>query len=285
MLAAVDIERLGREIAASARRAQESSPELLRKRIAELEAGASGGDTKPGKVAALEAELARLRPEAERAAMLAAELERSQAKLRDMQAALRAVAERFAETTTPESATSPVVLPAPRQARKASPAQSGVGKGLPSRMLLALAEFHSIGRAAVPRSTLSAWARARGGHFTNTLGSLRTAGLVEYPSPGSVALTKQGLAAAPKVEQPPDAAALFEACCSQVGGGLPERVLRALQQVFPHTITRDRLSELAGARGGHFTNTLGGLHTAGFIEYPARGSVRLAPWTCQLSER
>ena len=285
VLATVDIERLGREIAVSARRAQESSPEFLRKRIAELEAGAPGKDTGSGRVTRLEAELARLRPEAERAAVLAAELERSQAKLREMQAAFQEVAARFAGTSTPEPAVLPVVQPTLRQDRKAPKAQAGVSKGLPSRILLALAEFRSIGRTAVPRSTLSAWARARGGHFTNTLGNLRTAGLLEYPSPGTVALTEQGLAAAPEVGRPPDAAALFEACCAQVGGGLPERVLRALRRVFPDPVTRDRLSELVAARGGHFTNTLGSLHTAGFIEYPARGSVRLASWTCRVPEQ
>ena len=40
MLAAVDLEQLGQEIAASARRAEKNSPEFLRRQITDLQAAA-----------------------------------------------------------------------------------------------------------------------------------------------------------------------------------------------------------------------------------------------------
>ncbi len=66
--ASVDSERLGREIASSARRAQENSPEFLRRRIAELETNAGGSGASGEEVARLRAEAEHCRAAAERAA-------------------------------------------------------------------------------------------------------------------------------------------------------------------------------------------------------------------------
>ncbi len=153
---------------------------------------------------------------------------------------------------------------------------------LSKRILASLAEFAAIGRKAIPRATLSAWAAARGGYFSNTLGQMRSAGLIEYPQSGLVGLTEAGTRAAPKIEAPPTAKALFEACVRQAGGGLPERIMLALKQAHPRGLTRDELSSQVEARGGYYSNSLGAMKTAGFIEYPQPGRVRLADWTVRL---
>ena len=69
VLAPIDIEQLGREIADSARHAQQNSPEFLRQRIAELER--EGNRVLPDssiELAKLQAEIGKLRPAAEAAA-------------------------------------------------------------------------------------------------------------------------------------------------------------------------------------------------------------------------
>jgi len=75
VLAPIDIEQLGREIADSARHAQENSPEFLRQRIADLERAGNRAQPDMGiELAQLRAEIAKLRPAAELAAGYALKL-------------------------------------------------------------------------------------------------------------------------------------------------------------------------------------------------------------------
>lgn len=97
VLASVDIERLGREIAESAKRTLETSPEFLQKRIAELErAGKSNGRVDAGpELAELRSEVSRLRPLAEHAESLEAELRNAEDAKQELVARLRGLLERF----------------------------------------------------------------------------------------------------------------------------------------------------------------------------------------------
>ncbi len=93
VLAAVDLERLGREVADAARRTRESSPEYLRQRIAELEAGKGrkGGGASERELAELRGELAEARAAAGRVPALEAGLAAAEASRREILAALAAL--------------------------------------------------------------------------------------------------------------------------------------------------------------------------------------------------
>jgi uncharacterized protein len=301
VLAPVEIEKLGQKIADSVKRSREESPEFLKAKIKTLEAEVAKGG-KPSMelsahIAELEQqvrELPHLREKAAQADVIQAHMITVRQHATDVQTALGLLLKACDVPMAPiptgmplppakpilaQAATfHPSSTPVARQAIPPIPSASGK-QDLSFRILRALAEFASIGRHHVPRSTLSAWAEARGGYYTNTLGQLKTAGLIEYPGVGTVGLTAEGRSRAAIVEAPPNADAFFEAVVRQGGTGLPERVLRVLRHNYPSPITREQLSVAAEARGGYFTNTLGSLKTAGFIEYPGTGQVRLQPWT------
>ncbi len=97
VLATVDIERLGREIADAAKRTQETSPEYLQKRIAELERAGKGSnaDETTRELAGLRSEIQRLKPLAERAERLEDELGVLQRRNRELLTGMRTFIERF----------------------------------------------------------------------------------------------------------------------------------------------------------------------------------------------
>lgn len=130
VLATVDIERLGREIADAAKRTQENSPEFLLKRIAELErAGQASGrvDTGP-ELTELRSEVSRLRPFAERVEGLEAELRDAEDAKQELVATLRGLAERF------ENGSAAVV----RGAATEIPTQPSVAPPVPAAPLMAV---------------------------------------------------------------------------------------------------------------------------------------------------
>lgn len=152
--------------------------------------------------------------------------------------------------------------------------ESGGLSGPQLRILGALAWLETIGVApanVVAAAFLPGY-RPNGGAFNNTKGSLRSAGLIDYPTPGLVALTDQGRAAAPDVEAPRTRSALHAMVLDRLEG--PERrILQPLLSAYPEDLS---ISELAAAsgyeeNGGSFNNTKGRLRTLGLIDYPSRG--------------
>ncbi len=95
VLATVDVQKLGREIAESAKRTQETSPEFLQRRIAELERSAKGGSGEEAatQLAALQAEIDRLTSLAEATAGLTERLRTSEGKYSELVSRLRSLAE------------------------------------------------------------------------------------------------------------------------------------------------------------------------------------------------
>ena len=138
---------------------------------------------------------------------------------------------------------------------------------------LAWLEQHEIRPA--PKATLAAVAGVSptsGGYFNN-LGSLRSAGLIEYPTPGDVGLTEEGRAMAVIVE---DERPIYEHWLDVVTP--PQAaILRALRERHPDPIEKEVLAAQIGVSptsGGYFNN-LGRLRTLGAIDYPQRGCVAL----------
>lgn len=148
--------------------------------------------------------------------------------------------------------------------------------GAKKRILDALAQLEVFGLATPDRRTVAAHARMspQGGHTTNTISALRTAGLLDYPANGLLALTEAGRAAATYPAAPPTLADLHASWLSIVSG-LQQRILQAVIDAHPDGLTReelaDRVSAVAG--GGHFTNTISALRTLGALDYPRKGWV------------
>ena len=151
----------------------------------------------------------------------------------------------------------------------------------PQRQLLGALRWWQVnGFDEVTRiqAAMAAGWKPTSGHIANVLGSLRTAGLVDYPSPGEVRLTTEGRTAAPEPDD--DDRGLHDRVRAVLDG--PQR------QVFDYLLKHDHAREHARetlARGcgweptsGHIANVLGSLRTLGVVDYPQRGHVALAEW-------
>lgn len=107
-----------------------------------------------------------------------------------------------------------------------------------------------------------------GGYFNN-LGSMKSAGLIDYPQPGFVTLTTEGGATA---NQPESGGELHEKWLEIVTE--PQaKILRALIEAHPEPMHKDSLAEHIGVSptSGGFFNNLGSLRTLGAIDYPSKG--------------
>lgn len=154
-------------------------------------------------------------------------------------------------------------------------------KGPHKKILVALAQLRAIGRKNPPKPMVAAWAGYShgGGAFGNPLGSLNTWGYVTYPQPGTAELTDAGVALVGDVDPPADQQELNAMMFSILTG--PERlILSTLMRHGLEAISKTQLAEECGKAegGGAFGNPLGALRTAGFIDYPQKGTVQCAEW-------
>lgn len=166
--------------------------------------------------------------------------------------------------------------PAPPRPRANGHAEPESGITRPQQKLLdklAWCEDHGIYPA--PKETLAAVAGVSptsGGYFNN-LGALRSAGLIEYPQPGTVGFTDEGRACAVPSD---DGRPVHEHWLDVVT--TPQReILEALIGQHPTPMTKDELASQIGVSptsGGYFNN-LGRLRTLGAVDYPQPGRVAL----------
>ncbi len=149
------------------------------------------------------------------------------------------------------------------------------------KILGALAQFEAIGRTQVSKKWIAALAGAShsSSSYSNNLGALRTAGLIDYPAPGLATLTREGRSTAPHVDPPTSAKEMLDYCLSIVTPA-QGRILKALHEAYPRELQKAELAELAGAsaNSSSFSNNLGGLRSAGMIDYPSPGTAKCADW-------
>jgi hypothetical protein len=148
------------------------------------------------------------------------------------------------------------------------------------KILNALAFLHGIGVTPADKTQLAlitGVSPTSGGYFNN-LGALRSAGLIEYPNGGTVALTTEGQALASAAGVPSTTAELHEA----IRAKLPTakwKILEALINVYPKSVTKDFLAgliDVSPTSGGYFNN-LGSLRSLVLIEYPRPSEVAALP--------
>jgi hypothetical protein len=167
----------------------------------------------------------------------------------------------------------PVAVPKPRRQQAASGDLTG-----PQRTFLqSLAWWRAMGHEQPTRvqvATICGW-RVTSGHIKNVAGSLKTLGLIDYPSSGTMTLTSEGAALAP---EPDTSTSLVESVRAVLTG--PQR--QAFDALPPDggSLSRADVAERCGweATSGHVKNVLGSMRSLQIIDYPAQGTVARADW-------
>ena len=143
-----------------------------------------------------------------------------------------------------------------------------------------LAEFRTLGfeTMAKPRPAAMCEVSSTSGGYFNNLGKLRSLGLIDYRN-SEVYLTDAGISAAPSVQAPISEEEIIQRCKSVLSSS-QAAILDELVRIHPRSIAKDELAERLGVSptsGGYFNN-LGFMRTAGMIDYPAPGTVKLEDW-------
>jgi hypothetical protein len=296
-VAPINLTALGEQIQATAEKAKQDDPRELRKRIHELEQQLARQPV-PSEPDVVE-KIVEVEKTVEVPAVIDEQLqqlvhaqvasERSLKELHEVVAELgrivddvlrarqeRARAEQRAKSTGPPVAR----RSAPPAAATPAPAIAGLDHFNPSgpqqRILDSLAALEAIGISEASKVQLALFAEAspKSSSYTNNLGALRTAGMLDYPAGGRVQLTATGRLIADAGGAPSTVDELHEFVFALVGNARA-RILRALIDVYPDALAKGELAERieASASSSSFTNNLGSLRSLGLIDYPAAGMV------------
>src|SRR5258708_2944214 len=142
----------------------------------------------------------------------------------------------------PQRASVPPARPVPpaRRSDKGHQDMNGSISGPQQRILDSLAWYESVGITTANRNQLALLPNytPNTGTFNNYLGALRTAELIDYPSPGYVGLTDAGRAAASPVDITPTSEAMHQVLYAKLGGPRA-RILAALIAAYPNALSRE----------------------------------------------
>ena len=171
-----------------------------------------------------------------------------------------------------------VAAPPPMRTPTPPPAANGDGSVSRSqqRILDALAWLEALGLSPAEKTQvalLSDQSPTSGGYFNN-LGRLRSNGAVDYPKPGSVALTDHGRSLADTSAAPQTSEEMHEQLFRRLSGS-QAAILRELIARYPEDVDKSELADQVGqsrTSGGYFNN-LGRLRSLRLIDYPQRGRV------------
>jgi len=292
----VDTAALGAQIEALAEQAAASDPKALRARIARLEKDLAAARTRAGapvpeaKVVEKIVEVPVLTDE-DRALVeqllgdFGPRLDRLSESLAFIGGRVRMAATRAsAPTPTPRRQATPntakpnpgVQKPPARREPAAEPDHGGEVTPARQRILDALADMEGIGVDQARKGQVALWAGVspKSSGFANNLGALRSAGLIDYPASGYVALTDRGRVLTSPAPEAVSNADLHERIRPLVSPAR-WRILEALIEVYPEPLTRDALAQAVGvtSTSSGFANNLGNLRSLGLLDYPSPGLV------------
>ena len=313
VLAQIDIEKLGQRIADSVKRAQEASPEALQQRVVQLErelvVATNARPFENPQLGMTHEELGEVAMLKEKLDALGAEINAIELREQSLQDRLAAAAALSQQLTAllneedPVAATSESLRPMQQEAelllsrvtQRSKPSsrivastcpeketESGKLNGVTERILGAIAQFRAIGVNQPQKMHVclfSGYGNMASKGFANAVSSLRTAGLIDYPTSGTVTLTGAGVAAAPKLESirgDSDLQRRIEAMLS----GPETNIFRIAVKSYPKPVAKEAV--MAGAGYGNaaskgFANSVSRLRTLGFIDYPSRGEIVATP--------
>lgn len=168
-------------------------------------------------------------------------------------------------------------IPRPQATRTNGVADHSGITGPQRQLLQALAWWKAMGHDAPTRvqvASIAGW-RVTSGHLKNVAGSLRSRGLIDYPSEGVMALTPEGAALAPE----PDTSASLDDSVRGVLTG-PQRQVFDLLPRDGQPLSREQVAQGCGwePTSGHVKNVLGSLRSLEVINYPQQGFVSRADW-------
>lgn len=140
----------------------------------------------------------------------------------------------------------------------------------------------SIGLEDLDKSQLALLAdqSPKSGGYFNNLGTLRTRGLIDYPTGGRVCITEEGKALGEATNIPTTTEELQEQLFKRLSSS-QVAILKVLISNYPHSVPKSELAELAGqemgrpmsATSGGYFNNLGRLRSLKLIDYPQPASV------------
>lgn len=294
----VDLEEVKTKLADAVKEFEASDPEKLKERIRTLEAELRKPEKEPTAIVdtkaierAVEAERGFFAKEFDRLRESYGYLTQGMEKIAEI---AQSVANRkydtpYTQSPRPIQDKPPLIhitKPAPQnygrpgEGQKIAASSNGKLTGPQRKILFALAELRAIGRNSPTREMVAAWSQysPNGSAFTNPLGSLRSMDLIEYPSSGEVSLTNEGLREVGPAN-PPDQDEIKKRINETLDG--PQRkIMEVLMRLRGGVIDREQLAEQSGysEKGSAFTNPLGWLRSAGYVDYPAPGKVKAASW-------
>jgi hypothetical protein len=303
--ASIDLSALGEQMKATAERVKAEDPKALRAKVRELEkklrARPAETETKVETVVE-RVEVPVLKPGNKLETVLLPVLEKLPRLLTEATDELRQLLE--ATTTNGKGATHGAdrhrtrgAEPPARRDRKEAQAHQREARRDPGaeeadadftpsgpqrRILDALAALEAIGVPQASKTQLALFSEAspKSSAYTNNLGALRTAGLIDYPSPGRAHLTEAGRDLADAGAAPSTVDELHDFVFRLVGPA-KTRLLRELIIAYERGETLDKqgLAARAGASAtsSAFTNNLGSLRSLGLIDYPGPGLVEAKP--------
>jgi hypothetical protein len=147
-------------------------------------------------------------------------------------------------------------------------------------ILRSLMELEALEQPAPSREKLAFWSCVppTSGGYKNNLGALRSAGLISYLTPGTVAITEDGRNKFGHMDAPEPEEVIQRGLSILTKS--QRDLLDELISNYPAEMDRDSLAERAGVppTSGGYKNNLGALRTAGLIEYPSAGMVKCADW-------
>lgn len=156
---------------------------------------------------------------------------------------------------------------------------SGVSRSL-QKVLDAIAWWESAGFTTPSRAQVAnaAGYTVTSGNFKNILSGLSSAGLIHYPQTGSCALTPEGKALT-HMQDLPDRSSLYRRVQEIVGNSC-WKLLSTLIAIAPADMSRDELARRNNYQptSGNFKNLLSKMSTLELVTYPKSGCVRAADW-------
>lgn len=297
-LAAVDLDGIRERMAEAIEKAAADDPKLLRKRVAELERELrSRPAAEPERI---EVPVVTAEQLAEVESMLRTLDESFDSFREEMATIVREAGTKAVETTNalaglrdtlaqqlgrapaPPAPVRPAPVrtaPAPRCVAPSATNGAGVG-GAKQRILDALAALAQIGVAQAPKVQVALFAGAspKSGSFANNVSALRTAGLIDYPSPGLVVLTPEGVSHADAGNAPTTVEEMW-AFAERLVKPAKWKLLSTLIDVYPDAMAKADLAQAADASptSGSFANNLSALRSLGLLDYPSPGMVAAEP--------
>jgi uncharacterized protein len=144
------------------------------------------------------------------------------------------------------------------------------------RIVDALLRLEQAGNPQPQRNNVAVFAdqSPRSSGFTNNLSRLRSLGLIDYPTAGTLGLTDRGRAAAAGATTPMTVEHIHQAWMQY----LPKpqaRIVAVLIRVYPQALDRGHVADQAqqSPTSSGFTNNLSALRSLGLLDYPSPKTV------------